>query len=428
LMKLQYDIKRINLLKDIAHRLREGESLDVVQQDLQSHFEDVSDIDFLFTVQELINEEAITIEDAQMIFSLYPQLSGDALDTMNLPHIDHPGHPIQIFKKENDTIHFIIDRMGSLLRWLEEDSQNLQQTDVVKELKQLTFQLGAFHKHFHRKEKLFFPIMERYGYYNPIRMSWRADDRIRAVYQGVKRQISRLPNIDFKQVQITFNRFEKEFKEMLFQEEAIIIPGLLSILNEDDWLTIAKESDAFGYVTTESREEWETSSLCEEFIEAIEDKLETEDTSHVIPMSKSKNIPFGGGYLTIEEANLILNNIPLEITFVDKNSVFKYFNNITEASEMMFVRTPISIGRNVANCHPPKSLKKVMKLMRDLKHGKRESESMWFKKKDQYVHITYKAIFNDEGEYLGVLEYVQDIQPFFNLPSEVKRVLKRIDD
>src|SRR5699024_1865177 len=200
-MKLQYDIKRINLLKDIVHRLREGESLDLVQQDIQAHFEDVSDIDFLFTVQELINEEAISIEDAQQIFSLYPQLSRDALDSMNLPHIDHPGHPIQIFKKENDSIHFIIDRMGALLRWLEKDTEHLQHTDVVKELKQLTFQLGEFHKHFHRKEKLFFPLMERYGYYNPIRMSWRADDRIRAVYQGVKRQVSRLPNIDFKHVQ-----------------------------------------------------------------------------------------------------------------------------------------------------------------------------------------------------------------------------------
>jgi len=94
-----------------------------------------------------------------------------------------------------------------------------------------------------------------------------------------------------------------------------------------------------------------------------------------------ENIAFGGGYLTTEEANLILNNLPLEITFVDKNSVFKYFNEITEASEMMLVRTPISIGRNAENCHPPKSLKKVMTLVRDLKTKKRSSESMWFKKR-----------------------------------------------
>lgn len=61
-----------------------------------------------------------------------------------------------------------------------------------------------------------------------------------------------------------------------------------------------------------------------------------------------------------------------------------------------------------------------MALMRDLKTGRRASESMWFKKKGQYIHITYKAIYDDEGEFLGVLEYVQDIQPFLELPSEIK--------
>src|SRR5690625_4680779 len=141
-----------------------------------------------------------------------------------------------------------------------------------------------------------------------------------------------------------------------------------------------------------------------------------------------ENIAFGGGYLTTEEANLILNNLPLEITFVDKNSVFKYFNEITEASEMMLVRTSTSIGRNVANCHPPKSLRKVMTLIRDLKTKKRISESMWFKKKDQYIHLTYKAIFNEADEFLGILEYVQDIQPFFDLPSEIKTGLSQLDE
>lgn len=52
---------------------------------------------------------------------------------------------------------------------------------------------------------------------------------------------------------------------------------------------------------------------------------------------------------------------------------------------------------------------KVMTLMRDLKTGRRTSETMWFKKNDQYIHLTYKTIFNEEGEFLGVLDYVQDI-------------------
>ncbi|MCF3943701.1 PAS domain-containing protein [Oceanobacillus alkalisoli] len=129
----------------------------------------------------------------------------------------------------------------------------------------------------------------------------------------------------------------------------------------------------------------------------------------------------------MKEADIILNNLPLEITFVDKNDIFKYFNEKVEAADMMFVRTPSSIGRNVANCHPPKSLKKVMQLIRDLKTKKRTSETMWFKKEGNVIHITYKGVFDENGEYVGILEYVQDIQPFLDLPREVKKEVSKLE-
>src|SRR5699024_11435307 len=69
---------------------------------------------------------------------------------------------------------------------------------------------------------------------------------------------------------------------------------------------------------------------------------------------------------------------------------------------MVFVRTPTSIGRSVANCHPPKSLRKVTQLIHDLKTKKKPSETMWFRKKDQYIHVTYKGIFDEDGEFLGI--------------------------
>lgn len=420
-MKLQFDIKRINLLKDLVLRLRHGEMPEVIRIEIEETYSDVSDLDFRLTVQELLKEEhGVTIEDAKRLFSIYPHSPDDTADGKASSMGDHPGHPVQIFKEENRTFSSMIVRMGRLMDVLEQEYPT-QHADEIDELKQLIFRLGELHKHYHRKEKLFFPIMERYGYYNPIRTIWRADDQIRALYKGAKRQISQLPDIEFSHVRITYDRFAKEFTEMIFQEEAIILPVLLATFQDDDWMAIAKESDAFGYVRTDKAEEWVISSYSDAFVEVTEESKEPVQAAD--SPSTSTNLPFGGGYLTTEEANLILNNLPLEITFVDKNMVFKYFNKITEASDMILVRTPISIGRNVANCHPPKSLKKVMTLMRDLKAKRRTSESMWFKKQDQYVHITYKALFNDEGEYLGILEYVQDIQPFFNLPSDVKRVL-----
>ncbi len=143
----------------------------------------------------------------------------------------------------------------------------------------------------------------------------------------------------------------------------------------------------------------------------------------------TQQLCFGGGHLTAHEANHLLNNLPLEISFIDKNDIVKYFNERSESpEEMMFVRTKDMLGADVANSHPSKSHGKVMPLVHDLKTRKRDVESMWFKKKDQYIYVSFKAIFDENGEYLGIMEYVQDIQPFFELPSEMKVGLRNINE
>ena len=390
-------------------RLRTDGQVEAVLEDFQQHFKDVHVVDLLLIELRLINsDDGITAEDIQSFHDVSAHIMDSAVST----GMDHPSHPIQIFQKENAALQDVLYQIDHQLESLEKEKH----TEILDLLKGHIFRLGEFHHHYHRKEKLFFPIMERYGYHDATRMVWRGDDRIRALYQAVKRQVIELKDVNLAHLRKTFVAFKKAFTNMMFQEEVMILPVLQATFSEKDWMDIAKESYAFGYALIEVKEEWPP--VCEE--NEVDQQVNNEDVAG--------NIRFGGGYLTIEEANLILNHLPLEITFVDKNSVFKYFNETTEASEMMLVRTPTSIGRNVANCHPPKSLKKVMTLIRDLKTKKRTSESMWYKKDDRYIYLTYKALFNEKDEFLGILEYVQDIQPFFELPSEVKIGLSKLEE
>src|SRR5690625_3605835 len=205
---------------------------------------------------------------------------------------------------------------------------------------------------------------------------------------------------------------------MVFQEKAFLLPVICYYFTEDDWLAIAKESEAFGFAVIDPDQKWVK--------EREVAKAKAEPVNEVANI-ESTPIPFGGGYLTVKEANNILNNLPVEITFVDKFGVFKYFNNMVKSSEMMFIRTPSSIARNVGHCHPPRSMKKVVRLISDLKEKRRTSETMWFKKDGRYVHITYKGLFDENGEYLGILEYMQDIQLFLDLPREVKKEITPLD-
>ena len=92
---------------------------------------------------------------------------------------------------------------------------------------------------------------------------------------------------------------------------------------------------------------------------------------------------------------------------------------------MIFKRTPSQIGRNVELCHPPKFLDKVRRIFKALREGERDKFEMWFKSESRakFVHVTYAAVRDESGEFQGVLEYVQDIQPFRDIDSDFYRDL-----
>ena len=129
--------------------------------------------------------------------------------------------------------------------------------------------------------------------------------------------------------------------------------------------------------------------------------------------------------MSVEQANLILNHLPMEITFVNKEDIFQYYNDSVPAEEMIFKRTPSQVGRNVELCHPPRFLEKVRQIFKILREGKRDKFEMWFKSESRgkFVHVTYAAVHDEAGEFQGVLEYVQDIQPFREIDGDVYRGL-----
>ncbi|HEM4973262.1 TPA: PAS domain-containing protein [Streptococcus suis] len=89
---------------------------------------------------------------------------------------------------------------------------------------------------------------------------------------------------------------------------------------------------------------------------------------------------------------------------------------------MIFKRTPSQIGRHVELCHPPKILDKVKKIF-ELLRTKRPGDHVVQVREYGQVCLCglYKAVRDDQGEFQGVLEYVQNIQPFFEIDSDFHR-------
>lgn len=124
--------------------------------------------------------------------------------------------------------------------------------------------------------------------------------------------------------------------------------------------------------------------------------------------------------LPLEVINNMLDTLPVEITFVDAENRVRYFNKLDK--EKIFARTLSAVGRLVQQCHPPKSIHIVNKIIDEMRRGVRDKATFWIKFNDMFLFIAYYAVRNEKGEYQGVVEMVEDIKPYRELEGE-KRLL-----
>ena len=64
-------------------------------------------------------------------------------------------------------------------------------------------------------------------------------------------------------------------------------------------------------------------------------------------------------HLESETIEFMLNSLPVEISFVDTNDEVSYFN---KNGDRIFPRPRSVIGKKVQQCHPKKSLNKVIEV------------------------------------------------------------------
>ena len=88
------------------------------------------------------------------------------------------------------------------------------------------------------------------------------------------------------------------------------------------------------------------------------------------------------------------------------------------SGESFFARSRAILGRKVQQCHPPSSVHTVEKILDDFKSGSEDHAAFWITLKDQFIHIEYFALRDDEGNYLGTLEVSQDFTEKRKLQGE----------
>ena len=392
---------RQQVLKNIISQLHQGKTVEEVKQQFEEAFGGVSATEISEAEQALI-AEGLPVSEVQRLCDVHAAVFKGSIEEIHAAEDKSqiPGHPANIMKRENRIIEEIIDTKISPL--LKKPPQEINTGELLSALEQLR-QVDI---HYLKKENLLFPYMERYGITGPPKVMWGVDDEIRA---AIKEAISHLS----ERREITADYIEKvaaavnSVKEMIYKEENILIPMLMETLTQDEWKRIADESAQFGF-------------LIDDVPKWAPGKQQQAKPMQAEPQeSHAGFITLPTGVLKVVEITRILDTLPFDITFVDKNDIVKYFS---QGKDRIFHRTKAVIGRNVANCHPPASVNIVQKIVEDFKSGAKEHEDFWIKMGQRYVFIRYFAVRSETGEYLGVLEVTQDIKPVQEITGEKRLV------
>ncbi len=395
--------ERQEILKNLMLRLHAGEDKEVIQEEFNEVFDEISPYEIQLMERNLMSE-GITFAEIMSLCNVHANLMGSKVNTQtSVADFEQPGHPVHVMKMENLAIRGALDRVERLLvNYLE-----TKDSTIEKGLRRQISLLDQFENHYQRKEYAMFPIMEKKGITAPPKVMWGVHDQIRDLYRDFKKALNDGKESTLEEFQIA----RDEMLEMIQKEENILIPMVEQVFHVDDWETIASQSPDYGYCIVKPEKEW----AVKKSFSPVKEETQVESEG---------DIPLSTGSLSLKELNLILNLLPMELSFVDAQNIVKYYNE-GNGEEKIFKRTPSAIGRDVILCHPPRVHETVQTIFEQLKSKQKEKEEMWFKTEDKMVHVTYHAVWDEEGKYMGCLEYVQDIKPLVEHfeKTDIKRTL-----
>jgi PAS domain S-box-containing protein len=376
--------KKREVVKNIIKRLNKDLTFEEAKELLLKEVGSITSYEIAEVEQSLINE-GWSIDEIKKFCNVHALLFESTLKQKMVETSEF--HPVNLFKLEN--------------RGIEKLTKTLKELNEIEKIKDTLLQLKAIDIHYTRKEQLLFPFLEKAGFYGPSKVMWGKDNDIREMLKKAIENVDKVELTEFRKNYL--NNLIEEIESMIFKEENILFPTSLEKLKPEDWVEILKQSNTIGYCFITPPSDLES------MIEDLEKNIvET-------AVYKDGVIKFPSGELSLDELLNILNGLPIDISFVDKDEKVKYFS---ETKDRIFFRPRTIIGRDVRNCHPPQSVDKVEKIINDFKEKKRDVAEFWINFKGRFIHIRYFAIRNKLGEYLGTLEVTQDITNIKKLEGE----------
>ena len=390
------DSERVEQLKGFLKRLGTGEDLGAVREDFASQFAHVEASEIMKAEQGLMRE-GTPLAEVQQLCDLHSALfHGSTIhEQMESEHakveavleaqeksksvvslVETVGHPLNRLTEENKALDALIEATKVKV------ADKTATVDDVNEVRQVSI-------HYAKKGDLLYPHLKvAYDISGPSMVMWTVDDDIR---DGFGR-LARAKSIDDAWYE-EFDGLLTRAQEMIYKEQNILFPICAENFSTEEWYQIYKDTEQYEEIFGVERVAWAEAEAA----------LATQTTN---ASGDDNTIALIGGSLTVDQLNAMLNTMPMEVTFVDHEDINRYFND----GEKVFKRPTTAIGRDVYSCHPPKVEPIVRGIIDSFRKGDRDNVAVWLEKQGRPFYVNYMAVRDQNNNYIGTLELVQDMQ------------------
>ena len=258
--------------------------------------------------------------------------------------------------------------------------------------------LEPYELHYIKKENILFPYIEKtFPSYGCLKVMWAFHDDFRQCLSNLREMLSK-PDPPRNGLNTELGRLFFTVLPVIFREEHIVFPVALQSIPREGWDDMLGQGAEVGWCYISGPEPV---------------KRKTEKTMH------SDLTDLVTGALSAEQIVLMLEHLPVDITYVDENDTVRYFSG---EKHRIFPRSKAIIGREVQNCHPPDSVEVVESILQAFRNREKDHADFWINMRGRFIHIRYFALYDAAGNYRGTIEVSQDVTEIRELKGE-KRLL-----
>jgi len=339
------------------------------------------------------------------------------------------GHTIDTYRRENSRMKALLQQGDALA----------QKSFILNQWLELMEQILPYKVHFSRKQNQLYSALEREGFDRPTTTMWVYDDYIRDEMNKAWEILNSEP-VDVTTVLDTYREMAADLRDLMDKEELILYPTSLKLISADKMEQLKsgdREIGFFGIELLTSGEAGQHNSgqqySGQQYSGQQNPQMPTDQPAeqgdfmqdltallakygHETKSAKQDQVlDVAHGKLTLEQINLLYRHMPVDISFVDEHELVKFY---TDTKHRVFPRSKGVIGRQVRNCHPPKSVHLVEEIIEKFRSGEQSQAEFWINKPGLFIYIVYVAVRDDQGNFRGVMEMMQDCTHIRQLEGE----------